>query len=701
MLVRTKLGPGSAPCVWIRSAKTTAITGIALLAHSWTSGPHVFGQDRLLDADLVNQHAPALLKPLPTTAPALFRSGVTNGAAADSANTPLPQDSFWRPASPFDNNPAHANGLTTPLRDYSPSSVGGANNPTGGVSPTPADSLPGFYQLDPAAAAAVGYSNPNPAPPAQETVSDVAQSWVDEVVAEGNALAVQERWSEALSVFQVAHRKAPTNATILQHRQIARVQTDLRQRLADQKYINYALTDTPEYALSSYNEVLSKIHAFHVDQPDWNLLAHHGLNALMLAFENSEFQNKLGGPGFAKSQKATAEQLKSTLQNHQVLTRTALLDLVRDVARLVEQRTGLRQAATIHEFSSSSISALDTYSSYLSPGHFEDLNSQIYGNFVGIGVELKTEADWLSIVKVIPGGPADQARIRAGDKLLAVNDKLVSVIGGDPAADLLKGDAGSQLTVVVQTPDDKQYRLRLQRRQIDIPSVEGAKIVDADTGVAYLKLSNFQKNMVAEFDNTLLNLKQQGMKSLIIDLRDNPGGTLDESVAIADRFIAGGVIVSTKGRNPLENSVRQATTGRPTWTMPLVVLINENSASASEIFAAAIADHHRGAIVGQRSYGKGSVQGIWPLASGRGGIRLTTAKYYSPSGRKVDMEGVAPDFAIQNLAKVAVDGPDASGGTAAPAEETDRVLAAGIKIAGNQSSGTQSAAAPALANRDQ
>lgn len=564
---------------------------------------------------------------------------------------------LWRPASPRPQSPA----ISQP-----PSTVD-FNQPSAGQNVTGFQGTPTLS------------SNPVPA-------AGTMESWAREIVAEGSQYASQDRWSEALALYQKALREHPENRLILEHRQLARIQVDLRQRLADRKYLHYAISDSPEYAMSSYNEILSKIQAFHVDEPNWDGIAKHGLNALLTAFENPEFQQKLGNEEFTHTQKATAEILRDNLATFEINSRLSLLNLVRDVAQLVEDKSSLPRSVTIHEFASSAISALDTYSGYLSPGHFEDVTSQIRGNFVGIGVELKANRDALDIVRVIPGGPADQARIRAGDKLLAVNGQQVSEIGGDEAADLLKGTEGSELTVVVQTPEDKQYRLRIVRRQIDIPSIEKAELVDANRGIAYIKLANFQKNTLSEFDYAMQMLAARGMKALVLDLRENPGGVLDVSVAIANRFLTGGVIVETKGRNPLENAVHPASV-QNTWSLPLVVLVNEHSASASEILAAAIKDHQRGTVVGQKSFGKGSVQGIFPLSSGRGGIRLTTAKFYSPKGIEIHQHGVHPDFTVQQSAKP---GSDSTVHVGTEEAEEDLTLSAALKIAGNKLTPTAS-----------
>ena len=183
--------------------------------------------------------------------------------------------------------------------------------------------------------------------------------------------------------------------------------------------------------------------------------------------------------------------------------------------------------------------------------------------------------------------------------------------------------------------------LTVRREHVEVPSLEDVKIVDADFGVAYIRIPTFQKTTSRDLEAALWDLHGKGMRSLVLDLRGNPGGLLTAAVEVADKFLQNGGIVSTRGRSPQEDFNYQAHYGG-TWRVPLVVLIDGDSASASEIFAGAIQDNSRGDIVGERSYGKGSVQGIFPLGYGGAGVRLTTALFYSPNGQKISHHGVTP-----------------------------------------------------------
>lgn len=519
-----------------------------------------------------------------------------------------------------------------------------------------------------------GSSAPTPVASSDTALNQEADPWVQTVLAEGQKLANGDRWSEALSVYQAALRKAPHSSTLLRQRQTARIHVDLRHRLHDEKYLAYAQGDSVDMAWAHLNEILYKIELNHLEKPNWSEIFNHGLRSLVIASEYPEFQTQLWGRERDDETRQKLQNIQNQYTGVSIRNHTEMTHAVREFVGELQQQVGLSPSVTLHELAATAASALDTYSTFLSPSQFDDLNSQIRGNFVGIGVELRSQPEYLEIVKAIPGGPADRAHIRGGDKMLAVNDQAVATIGPDAAADLLRGSVGSNVTVVVETPEGKQYRLKLERARVEIPSIEEAKIADAAHGVGYIKLSNFQKNTPSDFDRALLQLQAQGLRSLILDLRDNPGGALDAAVAIVDRFVTQGTIVSTKGRSFAENMTYAANANSPAANLPLIVLINENSASASEILAVAIADHRRGLLMGERTFGKGMVQTILPLTSGRGGMRLTTAEYFSPTGQRVEMQGVQPEVVVQTVARPNLDGPADNG----PAG-TDAILEAAIR----------------------
>ncbi|NIP84321.1 MAG: PDZ domain-containing protein, partial [Planctomycetales bacterium] len=343
----------------------------------------------------------------------------------------------------------------------------------------------------------------------------------------------------------------------------------------------------------------------------------------------------------------------------------------------LQHQLGLRPAAVVMEYVSGASGGLDTYSAYLTGDQLREIYAQIDGNFVGLGIEMKADDGALLLVSVIPGSPAARAGLQAGDRILAVDGQSTEGITTEKAASWLQGPEGSIAELLLGSTSSSPRLVRVRREEVEVPSIHDAKIVQPAAGVAYLKLVSFQRDTSRDLDRTLWDLYRSGMQSLIIDVRGNPGGLLTAAVDVSDKFIYQGKIVSTRGRNHEEDfdyAARQANT----WGVPLVVLIDNDSASASEIFAAAIRDQGRGTIVGSRSYGKGSVQGIFPLGYAEAGLRLTTAKFYSPQGRPISKAGVSPDLVVHEVAK-----PSWEGGSLAPGAQpsADRALQAAVEAA--------------------
>jgi len=320
------------------------------------------------------------------------------------------------------------------------------------------------------------------------------------------------------------------------------------------------------------------------------------------------------------------------------------------VASIAKTTLGVPTTVTLLEMTAAAMGSLDEYSAFLTTGQLDDLYAQIEGNFVGLGVELKAASDGLLVVHVIPGSPAERSGIRAGDHLVGVGGRPIGGMGVDQAAQLLQGAPGSLVTLAVLRAPSPARAITVRREHVEVPSIEDVRMADPAAGVAYLKISSFQKTTAADLEAALRRLDVAGMRSLVVDLRGNPGGLLSAAVDVADLFLERGLVVATRGRSPEEDF--NYTASRPgTWRMPLVVVIDGESASSSEIFAGAIRDHARGTIVGTRSYGKGSIQGIFPLDSAGVGMRLTTAKFYSPNGHPYSGIGVEPHLAVHSVAR--------------------------------------------------
>jgi carboxyl-terminal processing protease len=505
-------------------------------------------------------------------------------------------------------------------------------------------------------------------------------SEVDELIERGQKLEIERRWGEALTLYEEGLRSHPKDAQLEQRFALSRMHYDLGRRYNDTSFREAVRTLSLGDALDLYSEVLAKINSHYVQVPDWDMLSDYGTRTLEAALIDPVFvERNLSQVAPAQIERFRRElrpQLALRNTDRRVDSRQEARDIAALAAELSRDQLGLSESAVALEYVAGATTALDPYSTYLTAGQLNEVYSQIEGNFVGLGVELKSAEGSLLIVKVIPGSPAERAGIRGGDRIVAVDGRSTSEMSTDQAANMLQGKEGTQVSVSVVAQGARPRTVVVRREQVEVPSVDSVKILDRTYGVAYLKLTCFQKTTSRDLDAALWKLHGEGMRTLIMDLRGNPGGLLTTSVDVADKFIENGTIVSTRGRSPQEDYNYTAHSAG-TWRVPLIVLIDGESASASEIFAGAIRDHGRGVIIGTRSYGKGSVQGIFPLNMASSGLRLTTAKFYSPRGLPYSQVGVQPDLLVQQSAKPSSDGTQV-------AAATDPVMDAAVREARRQ-----------------
>lgn len=285
---------------------------------------------------------------------------------------------------------------------------------------------------------------------------------------------------------------------------------------------------------------------------------------------------------------------------------------------------------------------LDAHSAYLSEKKFRDLKTQTDGEFGGIGITLGMKDNALTIIAPLDDSPADKVGIKAGDVILKINDKATLNMGIDDAVNLMRGKKGTALQLTIyRKGESKPIVFDLKRDTIKLDSVLGYKIEGTD--FYYLRVSSFDKNVSSNVRSLLQEAtKKMGIKGVVLDLRNNPGGLLTQAVELSELFIKNGVIVSQKGRTKEDNAEFRANGKALYADLPMVVLINGGSASASEIVAGAMQDHKRAVLVGEQTFGKGSVQVVIPLGK-EDGLKLTTAKYYLPSGRTIQAVGIKPD----------------------------------------------------------
>ncbi len=295
------------------------------------------------------------------------------------------------------------------------------------------------------------------------------------------------------------------------------------------------------------------------------------------------------------------------------------------------------------------LSSLDPHSSFMRPDDYKELQVETKGSFTGIGIEITLRDGILTVVSPIEGTPAYKAGLKANDKILKIEGKSTKDMNLIEAVKILRGPKGSKVTISIFREGWREIKdVTLVRAVIPIRSVRSKLLEDK---YAYVRISTFRKNTATELKKAL-NKMERGhqIHGLVMDLRNNPGGLLDQAVAVADEFLDGGLIVYTDGRVKDQKMRFTAHEGKKHHEYPMVVLVNEGSASASEIVAGALQDHKRAIILGTQTFGKGSVQTIIPLEDGSA-VRLTTAKYYTPSGRSIQAKGIEPDIIVPFIPK--------------------------------------------------
>lgn len=294
------------------------------------------------------------------------------------------------------------------------------------------------------------------------------------------------------------------------------------------------------------------------------------------------------------------------------------------------------------------LSSLDPHSQFLDPEDYKELKTETQGKFGGLGIEISLRDGLLTIVTPIEDTPAWKAGLKAGDRIVKIGDELTKDLSLNDAVKKLRGDPGTQVTITVLREDEfKIHEYTITREIIKIQDVKDTMILDDSIG--YVRLTEFREDSHKEFRKALDQLKAEGATGLILDLRNNPGGLLNVAIRITEEFLPSGeTIVSTKGRHAVQDTVTKSKNTTHVTELPMVILLNEGSASGSEILAGALKDNKRAIIVGTKSFGKGSVQSVIPLPDGSG-LRLTTSKYFTPSGVSIHGVGIKPDIEIKRV----------------------------------------------------
>ena len=434
---------------------------------------------------------------------------------------------------------------------------------------------------------------------------------------------------------------------------VDKLQLRISARYQDPKMLSVLSSTSMRQMSALFLEVSQTIDARHVSPTSYEVRTAAALEGLLRALENPEFLKVAGARGTDADLQQATESLRQMMATQPARSAEEAIGVMQWAADTLNQQLGIRQEIVALEFVNATLDSLDKYSSFMpnkvANAPSAQANSATAGleeRIVGVGIEMKTHAKGALLMGTVEGGSAAEAGLQRGDVLIQIGTQPLTGMSLNQIAELVSGPKGSTVEIQIDRAGQK-YGATLERRSVYVGSVAGATMVDATRKVGYVKLKQFSESSAEDLEKAMWKLYNAGMNSLVLDLRGNPGGLLTESIQVSDLFLPSGVIVSTKGRNASDNTTETAQRAK-TWNLPLVVLVDENSASASEIFAAAIQENGRGVVVGRHSYGKGTVQTHFPLTTLSGVLKLTTAKFYSPSGREMSGAGVTPDYVVQN-----------------------------------------------------
>ena len=479
----------------------------------------------------------------------------------------------------------------------------------------------------------------------------IGQEELEQIIREGQTLEAEARWSEALAFYEAALRTYRNDATLMERFRIARFHSDVGRRYHDASYLNLIRTLTVIETLNFFEDVMTRIQANHAVIPQWDQLFRHGVQSYRIALGDANFRSQVGLNLSNEKIDAYLAGVQATVNGWVIRNREDVKNGLFYIAEGAQKQIGLNPVVVMMELTCGIINSLDPNTAFLTPNQLNDKYASMSGSLVGLGVELRSDRDSLLIVRVIPGSPAEEAGLRERDRILTVDGTTTRGRDTESGANLLQGSEGTAVRLEIRSDGlgQRPREVSIIRRQIEIPSVEDVRMINDRLG--YIKLSGFQSNTGLELTRALNDLTRQGMQCLILDLRRNPGGLFQVGIEVANMFIEQGAIVRTQGRDRGLDAPYMAT-GRDTWHVPLIVLIDEESASAAEIVAGAIRDHDRGVLIGKRTYGKGTVQQILPVRTGAtgnvlSGVKLTVEKFYSPLGWSYSGVGVTPHITLQ------------------------------------------------------
>jgi len=423
-------------------------------------------------------------------------------------------------------------------------------------------------------------------------------------------------------------------------------QQRISHRANDETLQAFLSTTSDSRLRSLFMEVSNLIDQRHVDPNSYQDRTKHAMIHIAEALQNPEFLRANNIRADKETLKRAQDELRKMADRVNARNANEAAQAMSWTMFNLAGGVGIDPTVMGLEFIQGNVDSLDKYSAFKPNAQASrprvDLKSR--EEIVGIGVEMKTHDEGAIVVRPVQGSPAEKAGVMRGDVISSINGTTAKSRSLQEIAQMIAGPAGTPVLLKVLR-DNHTEMIHVTRGKLVLESVSEARIIDEE-GTGYIRIDQFAHDTAKQLDAALWKLHNAGMKTLVLDLRGNPGGLLDVCIEMCDKFLPHGTIVSTRGRNYGDNTSESAQFAK-TWKVPMVVLVDEGSASASEIFAAAMQDNKRAIIVGRTSYGKGTVQTHLPLRTVSGNLKLTTAKFYSPSGREMAGSGVTPDIVIE------------------------------------------------------
>jgi carboxyl-terminal processing protease len=457
------------------------------------------------------------------------------------------------------------------------------------------------------------------------------------------------QWVKACALYEQVLARDRGQLDVRERYQICLRHLQLARRCQDGAFRAQVQSQDFSFTLKVYAEVVAKLRANFVDgqKADPAALFRYGIDELRLALADRSFRQQYLPAATAQSIHDFQAQLGGRWNSVAIENPNDARVRVTEVALAAQAALGIQPAVTVLEFACGACNGLDEYTVLLTPGELIDECTALDGVGAGVGIDVALINHDLAITQVWPGSAAAIAGLKAGDIIRAIDKTAADKLSAEAAAARLKGPAGSRVELeVLALGEPESHLCELMRQTLAVPSVLQVRLLKDQPAIGYCQLAAFQKATVQELDNALVQLRSQGMKGLILDLRGNPGGLFQSAIHVTERFIAEGIIVTTQSRVRDHNRTYRAN-NNTALALPLVVLIDGDTASAAEIVAGALKDHDRAMLIGQPTFGKGCIQGVLQLETVASGIRVTLARFFSPRGQAYSGNGVTPHILIE------------------------------------------------------